>query len=422
MDRFYTVTVMIFILGILLLVGCNRSEENAENIEGVQDNEMKDRQEREIGEQQEATVDLIKEKIDNMNLEEKIGQMFIVGLDGYDIKENTISMIEEHKVGGFILFRHNINNSSQLLGLVNSLKEYNIRNENIPLFLSLDEEGGRVTRIPKEIENLPSNKAIGEVNDPTFSIEIGRLLGQKVKAFGFNLNYAPVLDINSNPKNPVIGDRSFGSSMEIVADLGIATMKGLQAEEVIPVIKHFPGHGDTSVDSHIGLPLIEKSLEELKRFELKPFSEAIEVGADAVMIAHILFPKIDPDSPSSMSKTIVTDILRNQMNFQGVIITDDMTMGAITEHYSIGEATVRSVEAGTDIILVCHYHDKQLEAINALKEAIEEGIISEERIDESVYRILSLKEKYNLKDESIEGLDIDPINLKIREALNKFAN
>jgi len=363
-------------------------------------------------------IDPIIEQISKMSIDEKIGQMLVVGIEGYDLNENTKSLLEKSKVGGVILFSNNIQNTSQLLNLLNSLKRQNIKNK-IPLFLSLDEEGGRVTRMPKEFKNIPTNKAIGKINDEVLSNKIGAAIAYEIASFGFNMDFAPVLDVNSNPNNPVIGNRSFGGDIKTVSKLGIQTMKGIQSENIIPVVKHFPGHGDTSVDSHMGLPSVNNDLERLKSFELIPFKEAIRNNADAVMIAHILLPKIDSKNPSSLSKIIITDILRTKLNFNGVIITDDMTMGAIVKNYNIPEAAVKSVKAGTDIVLVCHGYDNEIAVINALKNSMEKGEISGKRIDESVYRILKLKQKYKLKDEIINSVDVKGINNKINGVLNR---
>lgn len=374
------------------------------------------------------SLDPIKEKMAVMTVEEKIGQMVIVGLDGYDNNNNSQKMIEEYHVGGFILFKRNIQDSQQLLRLINSLKETNAVNK-VPLFFSIDEEGGKVSRMPGEFQNLPSSKKIGEVDSGELSYQVGEIIGRKLNIFGFNMNFAPVMDINSNPKNPVIGDRAFGDKADIVSKLGVQTMKGLQSQNIISVIKHFPGHGDTSVDSHIGLPVVNNDLARLKSFELLPFIQAIENNVDAIMIAHILLPKIDPINPSSLSKTVINDILRGDLGFEGVVISDDMTMGAILENYDLGQAAVEAVNAGSDIVLVCHEFAKEVEVINALREAVETGTITMERVEESVYRILKLKEKYGLTDEpsSPENWDevkmgIQDINEKIDDLLNTYLN
>ena len=284
--------------------------------------------------------------------------------------------------------------------------------------MAVDEEGGLVSRMPAELLALPNSKSIGERNDKDFSYNIGKIIAKEIKAFGFNMNFAPVLDINSNPNNPVIGARAFGSDEVIVKELGVATMKGMQSEEIISVVKHFPGHGDTLVDSHLNLPLIEKDLDEIKQFELIPFIEAINNDCDVVMTAHILFNKIDSQNPASFSKIIIIDILRNQLDFKGVVITDDLTMGAIAENYEIGQVAVKAINAGSDIVLVCHGVDNEITVLNSIKDAVIKGEISKDRIDESLYRILSLKMKYNMNNDEIKAIDIDKINQEISSVIN----
>lgn len=363
--------------------------------------------------------DPIEEQIKLMSLDEKLGQMIMVGLNGYVVDNAARQMLESYHVGGFILYGSNVESQEQLLALTNSLKSINSASK-LPLLISVDEEGGRISRMPKELKDIPTNKEIGKINNEEFSYKIGGLLAAEVKAFGFNMDFAPVLDINSNPKNPVIGDRAFGADERVVSNLGVQTMKGIEASGVIPVVKHFPGHGDTSVDSHVGLPSVDNDLERLKSFELLPFTNAIENGADVVMAAHILLPKIDGENPATMSKAIIMGILREQMNYDGVVITDDMTMGAIVENYEIGAASVKSVEAGSDIILVAHGNDNALAVLEKMKEAVEQGLVSEERINKSVYRILKLKQKYNLKDEEVKPADIEELNSRIVNVLDSY--
>lgn len=367
---------------------------------------------------QKEDVDPLQKQIEQMSIDEKIGQMVIVGLEGYEMDEASQHMIDKYKVGGFILFNRNIQNAAQTLNLINSLKEANKSNK-IPLFVAVDEEGGSVRRMPDEFLKLPTSRAVGEVDSEEFAHQLGSVIGKQIKSLGFNMSFAPVLDIDSNPKNPVIGNRSFGANPETVSRLGTATMEGLKTH-VISAVKHFPGHGDTSVDSHIGLPVVEHHIDRLKNFELVPFEAAIEKGADVVMIAHILLPEIDEKNPATLSKTIITDILRDEMNFDGVVITDDMTMGAIVENYDIGKAAVKSVLAGADIILVCHDNEKQVKVLEALKQAVIDGSLSEDLLNQHVYRVLKLKQKYDLKDEMIESVDVEEINEEIRQLLNKY--
>lgn len=362
--------------------------------------------------------DPIEQQIKSMTLEEKIGQMILVGFDGTSPSGHAVEMIRQFHVGGIILYKNNMTNAEQTMDLLNHLKETN--GDQIPLFLSVDQEGGRIDRMPEEFAKLPTNQEIGEVNNEQLSFEIGQILGGELQALGFNMDYAPVLDINSNPDNPIIGDRAFGAEVEVVRDLGVQTMKGIQSQHVIPVVKHFPGHGDTSVDSHLELPVVGKSLQEIEQFELIPFADAIKNNADVVMIAHILMPQIDADNPSSHSKTMITDILRDKLKFNGVVITDDMTMEGITKNFDIGEASVKSVNAGADMIMVAHDYDKQVYVVEALKDAVKEGVITEETVNQSIHRIFELKNKYQLSNNTISSVDIEGINAKIEETLAPY--
>ncbi|KIL51593.1 beta-L-N-acetylhexosaminidase [Jeotgalibacillus alimentarius] len=358
---------------------------------------------------QEAAVIEDIAAIDQMSLDEKIGQMIFSGVNGTQMTDETTGVIKQYHVGGIILFGNNVDNTAQTVSFLNGMKEANADNP-YPLLLGVDEEGGSVTRMPDEIRSLPASLSIGRINDPELSYKVGTILGQQMKALGFNLTFAPVLDVNSNPNNPVIGNRSFGSNPDIVSQLGIHTMKGIEDEGVISVIKHFPGHGDTSEDSHLSLPLVDKSYDELASLELIPFKTAISENADVTMVAHILLPEIDSEYPASMSKAVITDILREDLNFNGVVITDDLTMGAITNNYSVEEAAVQTVKAGGDLLLVAHNPELIPTVVNRLKAAVENGEITEERINESVERIIELKSAYGLSNEPIEMIDVEPIN------------
>lgn len=357
----------------------------------------------------------IPEMVDRMSLDEKIGQMIFAGVEGTKSNGDADRLVREYKVGGIILNGENITTPSQTVAYINDLKARNSINK-VPLFLGIDQEGGRITKLPGELQNIPTNLEIGKMNDPAFSFELGTVLGKLVKAYGFNINFAPVLDVNSNPDNPVIGDRSFSANPEIVSELGIQTMKGIQSENIIASVKHFPGHGDTSVDSHLELPTVNKSRTQLEELELIPFKRAIEEGAEMLMVAHILLPKLD-DYPSSMSKVIMTDFLREGLGYDGVIITDDMTMEAIEGNFDMGDAAIRSIKAGSDIVMVAHDYDKMFQVIEKLKNAVEQGEISEERIDESVTRILRLKEKYGVEDTRIGKVNVDTLNQMIGTVL-----
>jgi beta-N-acetylhexosaminidase len=366
-------------------------------------------------------VDKIKQQIDNMTLDEKIGQLITVGIDGYNLDDNAKGLIESKKVGGIILFKNNVNDSNQLLQLINSIKETNSTNK-IPIFISVDQEGGRVNRLPSEIKSLPSNEIIGNKNDNKLAYDIGKNIGYALGSFGFNMDFAPVLDVNSNPNNTVIGDRSFSNDKDKVASLGASEINGFKDSNIISVAKHFPGHGDTATDSHYALPIINKTLDELKSVEFVPFKKAIEEKVPAIMVSHILMPQIDSDNSASMSKTIITDILRKDLKFHGLIVTDDMTMGAVTNDLDITTACINAINAGADLLLVCHGYDNEINVINAIKDSINNEIISIDTINKSVYRILSLKENYKITDEKIKEVDINIINTKFEDILNKINN
>lgn len=357
--------------------------------------------------------------VEQMTLDEKIGQMMFAGVSGTTLQQETTSLIQDYKVGGLILYGNNLETPQQTVTLMNALMAANVNNQ-LPLFLGTDQEGGKVVRLPGSLKNFPTNKRIGDINQSPFSFAVGQLLGEQLTAFGFNLDFAPVLDVNSNPNNPIIGDRSFSNDPDIVSKLGIETMKGLESKQVIPVIKHFPGHGDTAVDSHLELPKVTKSLDDLNQLELVPFKAAIENGADVVMVAHILLPKIDPQYPSSMSKEIITGMLRDQLGFDGVVMTDDMTMKAITNHFDIGQAAVDSVKAGSDVILIAHEYANVTAAIQAVKAAVNKGEITEDRINDSVRRIIELKQKYQLANQPVTAVDINRLNTDIEKVLNMY--
>lgn len=369
-----------------------------------------------VGETPEITISQVDVWMEEMSLEEKIGQLLIVGMEGKTYGEELDRLIRHYHVGGIILLGKNISYPAGMLKLLNESKKANADYE-IPLFISVDEEGGRVSRLPSSMKKLPAAEYFGTIGDEMFAFETGAYLADLLHAFGYNMNYAPVLDVHSNPKNPVIGDRSFSSDPEEVANLGMAVMRGMRENGIIPVVKHFPGHGDTHVDSHLSLPVIEKTLGELQKTELIPFQRAIEEQADVIMVAHIMFPELDQKYPSSLSKKIITDLLREEMLFKGVVITDDLTMGAIVNEVTVPEAAVQSFIAGSDLLLIAGDYENQVDTIDALMAAVQAGTISEERIDESVKRILTLKERYKLKDRQIEEIDLDSIERKFNELM-----
>ncbi|WP_346886896.1 beta-N-acetylhexosaminidase [Clostridium sp. UBA1056] len=340
--------------------------------------------------EKQKVVDLIQNQIDNMTLEEKVGQMFIVGFNGYEVDDNIANLIKNKKAGGVILFSKNIDTVDQTKKLIESLNALN--GENKPkLFMSVDEEGGIVSRIPKEMGQFESAWDVGATGDLNYAFEHGKVIGETIKSLGFNMDFAPVLDVNSNPNNPVIGIRAFSNDPEIVKTMGTEVYKGLRKSGVLAVGKHFPGHGDTDVDSHFAVPFINKSLNELKNLELIPFKYAIDNGMDMIMVSHLYLPQLDSEYVASLSNNIVTKLLREELGFNGVVVTDDMIMEGVKGQYPTAESAVKAIEAGDDLIIVSTGIDDQNSAIDGVIEAVRNGIISEKRINESVYRILRVK-------------------------------
>ena len=369
------------------------------------------------------TPDPVGEALAGMTVEQKAAQLLVAGIEGTEPGEDAVQAVQGYQVGGVILFGRNVESAEQLAALTNGLKELN--GDYVPLFLCVDQEGGRVDRMPPEVSRTPSAWSVGQTLDTEgVGAAYGALLAEECAAFGFNMDFAPSLDIWSNPENTVIGDRAFGTDAATVTGAANETALGILSGGVIPVAKHFPGHGDTAVDSHYGLPVVDKSLEELEELELRPFRQAIDTtcvygtyGGDtsipAIMVAHILLSQIDPDNPASLSPEVVTGLLREEMGYEGVVCTDDLTMGAISNTYGMGEAAVLAVEAGCDLLLVCHGADNLAEAHAALVEAVDSGRIPEERLDESVYRVLSLKAVYGLSNAPVEAPDIEALNDRI---------
>ena len=359
------------------------------------------------------TPDPVAEALAAMTTQEKVGQLLVAGIGGTEAGEDGLQAVQDYQVGGVILFGRNVESAQQLADLTNELKTLN--GDNTPLFLCVDQEGGRVDRMPPEVDDLSSAyDYIAAGGDP---LERGKVLAAQCAAFGFNLDFSTCLDIWSNPDNTVIGDRAYGSDPHTVTSAGLAVNQGLEQGGVIPVVKHFPGHGDTSTDSHVDLPVVDKTAEELQEFELIPFQAAIDQGTPCVMVAHILMTQIDPDLPASLSPKVVDGLLRQEMGFDGVVCTDDLTMGAISNTYGMGEAAVMAVEAGCDLLLVCHEADNLTAARDALLSAVDAGRISMERLDESVYRILSLKQEYGLTNDPVDQPDIEALNAGIQAIL-----
>lgn len=335
--------------------------------------------------------------ISALTLEQKIGQLLMFALPGASINRENIELIRRYLPGGVVFFGYNFSETSDLPGFTNDLQTLAMENYGIPLFISTDQEGGRVIRITKDITQFPGNFALGVTGNYKDIEKMARFTGMELRMKGINMNLAPVIDVNNNPLNPVINNRSFGSSPEVVAKAGSAYIKGIQSARCIAVAKHFPGHGDTESDSHHLLPVINHDLKSLKNVELVPFDSAFKAKVECVMSAHIRFPFIEEgDKPATLSHLFLTDLLRGEMKFNGIVMTDDLEMNAVSGKMDLGEAAVQSFLAGSDVILVSSYGKNIPLIYNALLSAVKEGVISMERLDDSVKRIIELKLRYKI--------------------------
>lgn len=322
---------------------------------------------------------------------EKIGQLFMVGFDGTSVSQDLAAFIREYKPGGVILFARNLESIEQMVELTNDLQRCSPHS---PLLISIDQEGGRVSRLPKSFTIFPPCHVLGRVNSSELAYAGAATIAKELRAVGINMNMSPVLDVNSNPANPVIGDRAFGTTPGPVCELGLATIGGLQDSRVVACGKHFPGHGDTSTDSHKELPVVTASRERLEEVEFPPFRQAAGHGVATLMTAHVRYNALDAKVPATLSPAIITDFLRGELKYDGVVLTDDLEMHAIIDHYGIEEATVRSIQAGCDMPLICKDRNREVAAITALDKAVADGSISIERLEQSLARIARLKERF----------------------------
>ena len=325
-----------------------------------------------------------------MTLREAIGQLFIFGFEGRESSQALETFVHERNPGGLILFARNLGSPEEVAALTAALQTASPTS----LFIAIDQEGGRVARLGLPFTQWPSPSAVGAVGSVKLTYALGEAMAKELLAVGINMNLAPVLDVLTNPANPIMAGRSFGTDPQVVGQLGTAFFWGHRDIGVVAVGKHFPGHGDKAVDSHLALPVVPHDLARLLAVELAPFIEAIGEGIPALMAAHLLVPALDPESPATLSRLILTGLLRERLGFSGLLMSDDLLMQGIADTTPPGEAAVRFLEAGGDLILVCHDEAAQREALNAVAEAVEEGRLSETRVLASHDRIARAKARY----------------------------
>jgi beta-N-acetylhexosaminidase len=355
-----------------------------------------------------------------LTLRQKVGQLFACGFDSLEPNAAITQLIENYGLGGVIYFRRNVKDAHQLAQLSADLQAISLGSGGQPLFITVDQEGGMVSRIEKGATLLPGNMALGAAFAPAGVYASAKVMGKELRQMGVNMNLAPCLDINNNRLNPVIGVRSYGETAAIVCDMGTHAVKGLQDMGVIATVKHFPGHGDTTADSHHDLPVVPHCMERLMELELAPFIKAIEGGVDAIMSAHVVFEALEDSSvPSTLSYRILTELLRGQLGFKGLIVTDCLEMKAISEGVGVAEGAVRALEAGADILLVSHELERQIAAIEAVIAAVESGRIPESRIDESVLRVMTYKYKREIRFDTLAQVPEGPISTPEHQLLAK---
>jgi beta-N-acetylhexosaminidase len=321
-----------------------------------------------------------------------IGQLLIGSFAATTIPSELRALAREFQLGGIILFSRNIEAPEQVAEL--SRDSQQLAGE-LPLWVSVDQEGGRVARLRAPFTEWPPMATLGRSGDPTLALRFASALATELKAVGITLDYAPVLDIHTNPKNPVIGDRALAESAELVATLGAAIVRGLQDSGVAACGKHFPGHGDTAVDSHLELPLVEHPPDRLRRVELVPFREAVAAGVAFIMTAHVLVPSLDEEKPATLSPRIVRALLREELGYEGVILSDDLEMNAIATTYAVPDAAVQAIAAGCDGILICSGNvEVQAATLEALVYAVESGTIAYQRLEDALARLRRAKERF----------------------------
>ena len=325
-------------------------------------------------------------------LRRQIGQLLIAGFGGTTTPVELRSLASEFGLGGTILFTRNVEEPAQVAELAFELSRLT---PDVPAWVSVDQEGGRVARLKAPFTEWPPMATLGRSGDAALAEKFARALASELRAVGITLDFAPVLDIHTNPKNPVIGDRALAEAARTVSDLGAAIVRGLQAEGVAACGKHFPGHGDTSVDSHLDLPLVEHPIEALREREFLPFVSAIAAGVATIMTAHVFAPALDEHHPATLSRRIVTGLLRESLGFAGVIVSDDLEMKALANQHSVPESAVLAIEAGCDVVLICSgNYDVQAAALEALVRQVELDGAFLRRVEDALSRNARIKERF----------------------------
>ena len=350
----------------------------------------------------------------SLTLEQKIGQVMIIGFDGTTVDADLRRMLSEYRIGGVILFARNVQSSQQVATLTNELQNIALESGSPGLFIAIDQEGGRVARLTEDkgFTEFPSAMALTATGNPQNAYAVAAAMAAEMRAVGINVDFAPDLDVNNNPANPVIGIRSFSSNPKTVTEYGLAFAKGLQENGVLAFGKHFPGHGDTGIDSHIDLPLVPHDRNRLDQIELVPFKAAIAANVAGIMSAHVTFPAIDstPGLAATLSRPVLTGLLREELGYNGLIVTDSLEMGALAANgYPPQVGAPLALAAGADLLLFNRDHAMHREAFINLVQAVKDGKISQEQLDASVQRILQMKQSFGL---------LNPVSVEFESAVS----
>lgn len=356
--------------------------------------------------------------VGNLSLVEKVGQMFIIGINGTTPDEEIVELIQKYKIGGVILDNKNIETVEQVQRLINTLKSTNAGNE-IPLFVAISQENGRENKLPKEIRKLPAMKYVADISDKSLMYDTSKLTGDILNKLGFNLNLCPVLDLGGSVLGKKLGDRCISTNPTIVSSYGMQVVNAMKDAGIIPVPKHFPGHSTTKTSTDFIIPYTRKSISKLETLDIVPFKYMMENGVDTILVGHINLTKLNLFAPASLSHKVVTRLLRNKYEYKGLIIADDLCNTSVDVQYGIKSSTRKAILAGCDAVII----SEQRKAKNVLEDIltqIKNGNIDEREINLRVQRIIDIKEKYNVQDNEVKTLNIDEENKKIEELLERI--
>jgi beta-N-acetylhexosaminidase len=356
---------------------------------------------------------------------EKLGQLFMIGLEGKTLSAGESEFIVKNNIGGVILFARNLGTPQEIHKLCSDVQALRHKTKDkTPIFISIDMEGGRVARLKAPFTQWPAAGKLGALDSTSVGFRFAMCMGAELKAVGINVDFAPCVDVLTNPKNTVIGDRALSTDPEQVAKMASSIVRGFIKSGIVPCAKHFPGHGHTLIDSHDELPVEEMDMERLRSVEMAPFKKVFRARIDMVMTAHIKFPKIDPEWPVTLSTIFIQQILRQELRYKGIIISDDLDMKALAAHYDRDLIPVRALQAGCDLLLYCNELDRPPKALAAVKKAIQDGTIKPAQIEESYKRIVDLKKEVLTQPDPMPWGDAvkligHPDHLKIAKAIQE---